>query len=401
MKNLIYYTIVGLFLFISCKKDEIQPSDPNLFVPPTVSRTIAQITLVDEMTFEDVNLNANLELDFYRNTAYAAGLSTLSNPEYYTFMVINPNNNPNASAPLWVYLHGGSQGYFDDQGAYQSYSTVDEHRYNHEESFDDLWQNITVRIFPNGQLVDNTIKRRIQEGYRILVVSYSDHDWYSGLGTNYPNNPANFNAQVNGLQGTMAAIDYTAANYPTTHAWLHGTSAGSMGAWSTAISYQQEGRPVAGLIGDSGAFIENTDAIFDTYLESGQLNYSASWRLEGIQEKVGYFSILENQAHPKAQINTYDFRASAGLWLVGLADQAFAANLGPVQEAIDAGFDNNPEYMMSGLNQAINEQPGSPHELHFLPNTGHVPTHKEGPANDLVDSFIDRVLATYPPQFGM
>jgi len=397
MKNLIYYTMVGLFLFTSCKKDDIQPTDPNLFVPPTVSRTITQIALVDEMTVEDENFNINLE--FYRNEAYEAGLSTEANPEYYTFMVINPNNDPNVSAPLWVWLHGGAQGYFDELGAYQSYKTQDENSWNHEESFDDLWQNITVRTIQNGQLIDNTLKRRIQEGYRILVVSYSDHDWYSGLGTIYPNNPANPNAQVNGLQATMAAIDYTAANYPTTHAWLHGTSAGSIGAWSATLSYQQEGRPVTGLIGDSGALVETSDAIFDAYLETGQLNYDASWRPEGIQEKVGYFANLENQVHPKAQINTNDFRASPGLWIAGLSDPALAANLNPVQESIDEGFDNNAEYLMSGLNQAIKEQPSSPHELHFLPNTGHVPTNKEGPANDLVDNFIDRVLASNTAPF--
>ena len=56
--------MVGLFLFTSCKKDDIQPTDPNLFVPPTVSRTITQIALVDEMTVEDENFNINLE--FYK-----------------------------------------------------------------------------------------------------------------------------------------------------------------------------------------------------------------------------------------------------------------------------------------------------------------------------------------------
>ena len=154
--------MVGLFLFTSCKKDDIQPTDPNLFVPPTVSRTITQIALVDEMTVEDENFNINLE--FYRNEAYEAGLSTEANPEYYTFMVINPNNDSNVSAPLWVWLHGGAQGYFDELGAYQSYKTQDENSWNHEESFDDLWQNITIRTIQNGQLIDNTLKRRIQEG---------------------------------------------------------------------------------------------------------------------------------------------------------------------------------------------------------------------------------------------
>ena len=402
MKKISLLFIMLLSTLSSCLKDnDIQPSDTNLFVAPEVNRTVTQIALVDEMTIEDDVFNANLELDFYRNKAYEAGLSTQANPEYYTFMVINPNNDPNASAPLWIYLHGGAQGYFDEQGVYQTNPNQDEHSFNHEESFDDLWQTITIRTIANGQLEDNTLKRRIEEGYRILVVSYSDHDWYSGFGTTYPNNPANPNAQVNGLQATMAAIDYTADNYPTTHAWLHGTSAGSIGVWSVALSYEQEGRPITGLIGDSGAVVENIDAIFDAYLESGQLNYDASWRPEGIEEKVGYFANVNNQAHPEAQIKNFDFRATPGIWITGLADPAFAAHLPTVAEAVDAGFDNNPEYIMSGLNTAINGQIGSPHELHFLPNTGHVPTNDEGPANNLVNNFIDKVLASNPPPFGL
>lgn len=50
------------------------------------------------------------EADFCRNTAYACGLSG-----NYTFMVIDPANNPGVEAPSWVYLHGGGIGYYDDQ----------------------------------------------------------------------------------------------------------------------------------------------------------------------------------------------------------------------------------------------------------------------------------------------
>jgi hypothetical protein len=110
---------------------------------------------------------------------------------------------------------------------------------------------------------------------------------------------------------------------------------------------------------------------------------------------------VNNQAHPEAQIKNFDFRATPGIWITGLADPAFAAHLPTVAEAVDAGFDNNPEYIMSGLNTAINGQIGSPHELHFLPNTGHVPTNDEGPANNLVNNFIDKVLASNPPPFGL
>ena len=127
MKKSTLLIVILVLLFTSCNEDDIQPNDTNLFVTPKVNRTVTQISLVDEMTINGGVFNATLELDFYRNEAYEAGLSIESNPEYYTFMVINPNNNPNASAPLWIYLHGGAQGYFDEQGVYQTNPNQDEH----------------------------------------------------------------------------------------------------------------------------------------------------------------------------------------------------------------------------------------------------------------------------------
>jgi len=48
----------------------------------------------------------------------------------------------------------------------------------------------------------------------------------------------------------------------------------------------------------------------------------------------------------------------------------------------------------------IAARPGSPHELHVFPTEGHVPTNDPSPANDVVDDFIDKVMATNPPPFG-
>jgi hypothetical protein len=94
-------------------------------------------------------------------------------------------------------------------------------------------------IIKQRRPVDNTITRRLKEGYRVLVVSYGDHDLYSGLGTPYPNNPKG--GEVNGLQASMAAVEYTVANYPTTHVFTHGTSAGSFGAYALGFAFAQEG----------------------------------------------------------------------------------------------------------------------------------------------------------------
>ena len=143
---------------------------------------------------------------------------------------------------LWVWLHGGGTGYWDKEGIYHSTIGQDQDTMNHQEDAAKLRWHVEVRMETNqGILEDQTLKRRIEEGYRVLVVSLCDHDIYLGMGTTYPNHPTNPDAQVNGLQATMAAIDHAISSYPTTQVWAHGTSAGGHGVWGLATSYAAEG----------------------------------------------------------------------------------------------------------------------------------------------------------------
>ena len=84
----------------------------------------------------------------------------------------------------------------------------------------------------------------------MVVVSMCDHDQYSGLGTPYPNNP-NPGAEVNGMQATKSAVEYTVANYPTTEVFAHGTSAGSVGAYNLAMSFAAQDIHFTGVVADS------------------------------------------------------------------------------------------------------------------------------------------------------
>ena len=52
------------------------------------------------------------------------------------------------------------------------------------------------------------------------------------------------------------------------------------------------------------------------------------------------------------------------------------------------------------LRQAIDDQPNSPHAFHNFLGYGHVPTNRGGPANNVVNDFVDGVMATNPPPFG-
>ena len=100
------------------------------------------------------------------------------------------------------------------------------------------------------------------EGYRILIVSMCDHDLHSGMGTPYLNNPNG--VEVNGLQANMAAIDYTVSKYPTTHVFAHGTSAGSIGAFNLAYSYNFEGISLNGIVMDSHLASDRTKTLIDS-----------------------------------------------------------------------------------------------------------------------------------------
>lgn len=358
-----------------------------------IPRDATQITLTQESTASA--LGFTWELDFYRNTAYDCGLSG-----NYTFLVMNPADDPDAEAPLWVYLHGGGIGYYDDTSTYVAVKNQTENTWNHEETFSDLWEKAVLANAFNqntGQPIDSSLKRRIEEGYRVVAVSMCDHDAYSGLGTPYTNNP--LGGEVNGLQATMAAIDYTAANYPTTHVWTHGTSAGSIGVWSLASSYALEGTPLAGIVADSWIATPRLRTTAEAFTGEPGYPFGAGFEVDGITDKVGYFASEDIRSWPEARIPDSDFRAVPSLFINGNDDPFCGGNQGPLAEAVAEGI-TNCQWYHDALRQEIDNQPNSPHEFHNFPGYGHVPTNRGGPANAIVDAFVAGVLATNPPNFS-
>ena len=122
-----------------------------------VTRITEQITLVESRTQE---FNGNTwVLNFYRNEAYTCGLSG-----YYTFMVMEPANNPGVEAPLWVYQHGGGYGWFDEDQVYQTVKTLTMDTWNHEETFDDF---INKHLLYNTCLLYTSPSPRDQRGSRM------------------------------------------------------------------------------------------------------------------------------------------------------------------------------------------------------------------------------------------
>ena len=352
-----------------------------------VERTTDGITLAGERNQTAFGLD--FDFDFYRNNTYSCGLSG-----NYTFMVVNPaNGDETVEAPLWVFLHGGGAGFYDENGDYQAVGDQTEDTWNREETFNDfLIEQLQGRTVANGQPKDITLTRRIQEGYRVVMVSMCDHDQYSGLGTPYPNHP-NSGAEVNGMQATMSAVEYTVANYPTTEVFAHGTSAGSVGVYNLAMSFAAEAIYLTGVVADSILSPRAFD-LFDVY--PGQAPRQPGWTYEGVGGKQGFYGDTNRSdaIAPEGRIDAgFD---EVPLLFVGGTDDPFCFwDLAPIPEAATAGL-NNCEWAAQGLIDTIAAQPASPHQVANLAGLGHVPTNEVTVANDIVNTFIGDILEGNP-----
>lgn len=178
--------------------------------------------------------------DYYVNPAYPCSISG-----YQTFTVgTRVGSSATAPAPLWVRMRGGGVGWFDAAGNPQP-DTANKNQEKAPAMIDRLL---------TGDLM--ALVRDDPAGFRLLSVSMCDHDIYSGGDVADPNNPNllpdGSPRTVNGLFATKAAVGYTEAHYPTSGAFLHGTSAGGFGTFSVAWGLEEQGLAPAGIVSDSG-----------------------------------------------------------------------------------------------------------------------------------------------------
>lgn len=388
--------LILLVIFSSCSDDDgsnepTQNAVDHSWAP--LARTADDISLTEKDTL-DFQSNS-LEIDFYRNSAYSCGFSG-----NYTFLVVEPMNNPGAEAPLWVFLHGGGYGYFDEDQQYNvgvrptDGAPRNPNQHNTEKTIEDLrdGQLLFRTTNNNGQIKNSTITRRIMEGYRVLIVSMCDHDLHSGMGTPYLNNPNG--GEVNGLQANMAAIDYTIMNYPTTHVFAHGTSAGSIGAFTLAYAYDLEGIRLNGIIMDSHLASFRTETMIGSLVGEAGFVFPADFDIKEGSKKVGWISDPDRFFGIEDAIeNGFDIPS---LDIYGNLDPGCGGGLARSDEASDAGLDNC-DWVHDGILKAVEAQANSVHQVRRATGFGHVPTHEDGAASDFVDEFISEILATNPP----
>lgn len=328
---------------------------------------------------------------FYRNLAYRCGRRG-----HYTFVVVEREDVAGRPTPLWVFLHGGSVGYYDDAGVYHGAEGL-----NDEESAAALSGHLTGGVTQSGTQ-DNALGRRIADGYRFLVPSMCDHDLYAGFGNVYPNNPNWPDAggdRVEGYLATEAAIHFVATSagadggvaWPTTLVLLHGASAGSAGAWHVGFGMARSG-------------IRLNGALLDSYLVTPRirplvaagctpLNQDPAFDVSAVEAKIGVFLTdeslyLENNLPPPFAV--FD--------LVGAVDGFCCGQYAAVPDAVDAGFANNCRWVHDALASRLPAlgDAGVGVVSHVAPSLGHVIANDPGPHQQLLETWFQGVLSRSP-----
>lgn len=174
---------------------------------------------------------------FYRNLAYPCSISG-----YHTFTVATRDSvPPGRTAPLWVYLHGGGVGWFDENGV---------PRPDAEQKVEETAARQRQSIEMEDVLTDRVLEAAPTA--RVLAVSMCNHDLYGGVGLPDPNHPSG--GRTYGLLSTKAAVQFATTAHPTDDYFLYGTSAGSYGSYHVAWGLQQQGLPPTALVADSGVW---------------------------------------------------------------------------------------------------------------------------------------------------
>lgn len=205
---------------------------------------------IDRITFLKSAEREGWRYDQYRNPAYPCAVT--GDNTFTIATKLGPAAAPPAFRPLWVYMHGGGFGHFDETGTPRPNTWhMQQETLSRQISFlrgGDSSQG--------GGVLD--LVRDAPAGFRMLGVSMCGHDGYGGADVPDPNNPNLTDdgqpRTVNGLLATTAAIDFARRTVPTDDIVLHGTSAGSFGAWHVAWALAEQGLAPDAVIADSGIY---------------------------------------------------------------------------------------------------------------------------------------------------
>jgi hypothetical protein len=147
-------------------------------------------------------------------------------------------------------MHGGGVGAYGPDGTYVPASQ--------EDRLDEEDIGLAYQLLETGLMTE---VRTHAAGFRFLMPSMCDHDVYSGVGVPEPNNPHSPDENGNpraadGLLATKAAIAFARERFASSHTFLQGTSAGSIGSFSVAYTFERAGLRLSGIVMDSHVLSE-------------------------------------------------------------------------------------------------------------------------------------------------
>lgn len=186
---------------------------------------------------------------YYENRSYPCALSG-----YYSFTIATPLGvEPQDVRPLWVYMHGGGYGYIQADGQPNPHG----HQMDQETAANQRG------YLEGGDTGEGGILKKVKRGkqYRMLAVSMCGHDGYAGGGQVDPNNDGR---TVHGLHATKAAVAYALRTVATDDYVIHGSSAGSFGAWGVGWALEEQGIPATAIVADSGMITQSHPLVTPT-----------------------------------------------------------------------------------------------------------------------------------------
>jgi hypothetical protein len=218
-----------------------------------------------------------------------------------TFLVATrEGSDPDATTPLWTFLHGGGAGYYTPDG-------------DPMPSAANKQQEDASRL--HSKLVGGLVGRAKESPsvFRFLAVSMCSHDTYAGYNTPDPGNDTRYEGQkgvpTTGLSATVAAIDWVKANYPTSDVVLHGGSAGAVGTFHVGYWMQVHGQAPAAIIADSAvinAHWQDAQNVIGDRLPDGSPNrcYRTPEAMAGIPARWDpLFRTDDDQAHRRLELD--------------------------------------------------------------------------------------------------
>lgn len=337
-------------------------------------RDASQVALVEQQARTIAGVD--VEIAFYRNEAYGCGLTGA-----YTFVIISPLDHT-SERPLWVFLRSGGGGYFDYEGNYHHGGAARVPVGNDEFPATSLLEPFLRSAEVEGQLRDTLLGRRLGEGYRFLLPAPCDHDVFSGIGQPYPRAPNG--GTVDGLLATMAAVDYTRANFDTGSVTAHGTSAGSFGAYGLAYAYAREGTLLRAAIMDSGLATPRNRETFGLGCTLAQ-QFDPDIRFDLLEEKLGPFFSHPRLIPEGAIADGFD---DVPLYVLAGGDDPRCCD---PSTSVSDRFDDNCSFVHAGVTEAVAASQPNLHRSVVVAGEGHVLTDAEGPWVEEIDDWLASV----------